>query len=109
MKSEQDDLLKRLASKAKRKLNKENDENIGKANRLGASYEFVDSDRQTDRKKLEKKIVQLLKNNPDCDDPIGKLIDHCVFDGLSDERKQAYILKLSQNYSEIKTKLMSQI
>lgn len=98
---EQEGLLKRLASKAKRKLNKETDEENSLGTKDNKRYEFLKSDRQSEIKKLEKKIVQLIKNNPDCEDPIGKLIDHSVYDALSDERKQAYILKLSKSYSEI--------
>lgn len=104
--SEQDDLLSRLASKAKRKLNKTNDEEVSKTQKVGV-YEFAKSERKNERVKLEKKITQLLKTHADCEDPIGKLIDHSIYDKLSDERKQAYILRLSEEYREIlsKTKL----
>ena len=106
MEKEQDGLLSRLASKAKRKLNKESlEENTSLLGQKKGVYEFVKSDRETALKKLEKKIVQLLKNNPDCVDPIGKLIDHKEYDNLSDERKQAYILKLSKSYRDISLKL----
>lgn len=101
--SEQSDLLKKLASKAKRKLNKALEMDVSNERRLG-DYEFVESDRGAQRKKLEKKIAQLLKSNPDCDNPIGKLIDHSVFDSLTEERKQAYILKLSKDFAEISQK-----
>ena len=105
--NEQDGLLSRLASKAKRKLNKLSDEdNRLDCDRKVGVYEFIKSDRMTALKKLEKKIVQLLKNNPDCVDPIGKLIDHAEYDNLSEERKQAYILKLSKNYAEICSRLI---
>ena len=98
---EQDDLLSKLANKAKRKLNKQNDEQMLGKGGLKAKYEFVEGSRKEEQKKLEKKIVQLIKNNPDCVDPIGKLIDHAVYDKLSDEKKQTYILKLSQSYRSI--------
>ena len=92
-------LLSRLASKAKKKLNKTMDEGNSKVFR--ATYEFKKSNNKNDEICLQKKIVQLLKNNPDCDDPIGKLIDHSIYDKLSNERKQAYILKLSKSYRDI--------
>ena len=36
---------------------------------------------------------------------IFKNLDHEEYDSLSDERKQAYILKLSQNYQTICNKI----
>ena len=98
------DLLSRLASKAKKKLSKMSDEDL-EPRRFKATYEFKVSNISNDEKKLQKKIVQLLENNPDCDDPIGRLIDHKVFDNLSEERKQAYILKLSNSYQTICAKI----
>jgi len=103
--NEQDDLLSRLANKAKRKLNKQTDSEETEKRQLNAKYEYLNSTRKDEEKKLEKKIVQILKNNPDCADPIGRLIDHSVYDKLSEERKQAYILKLSKNYQEICAKI----
>ena len=100
------DLLSRLASKAKKKLNKTNeDEELPKENVYKAVYEFKRSDLTESEKILQKKIVQLIENNPDCVDPIGRLIDYKIYDKLCDERKQAYILKLSKDYHEICNKL----
>lgn len=106
MKDNEDFLLSRLADKAKRKLNKQ--QNVEKQERAERkwTYEFVESSRKDTQKKLEKKIAQMLKNNPDCDDPIGKLIDHSVYDLLSEEKKQLYILQLSKSYREIHSRLM---
>jgi len=98
--SEQD-FLTRLASKAKRKLNKQTSEENEPAKAFQATYEFKSLDAEESKSELQKRIVQLIKNNPDCDDPIGRLIDHSVFDKLSDERKQTYILKLSESYREV--------
>lgn len=98
------DLLSKLASKAKRKLSKvTEDENAPKTKK--AVYEFKKIDLKEQEFKLQKKIVHVIANNPDCDNPIGLLIDHEEYDSLSDERKQAYILKLSQNYQTICNKI----
>ena len=98
------DLLSKLASRAKKKLNKvTEDENTPKTKK--AVYEFKKIDLKKQEKELQKKIVHIIANNPDCDNPIGLLIDHEEFDRLSDERKQAYILKLSQNYQVICEKM----
>ena len=97
-------MLSKLASKAKRKLNKTTEEeSVPKIKR--ATYEFKTISLSDREKKLQKKIVQIIENNPDCDDPIGRLIEHDIFDKLSDERKQAYILKLSRDYKNICQKL----
>lgn len=106
MKEHEDFLLSKLADKAKRKLNKQLKEEAEQKQEKKWSYEFVKSSKKEEEKKLEKKIAQILKNNPDCDDPIGKLIDHSVFDLLSEEKKQSYILKLSKTYREIHSKLL---
>ena len=103
MDNNESDLLSRLASKAKKKLSKTADGVCAK--KVKAVYEFKKSDWTEEEKKLQKKIVQLIENNPDCDNPIGKLIDHKVYDDLNEERKQAYIFKLSNEYRKICDKL----
>ena len=103
--AESQDLLSKLASKAKKKLNRTLDEDVPKTTR--AIYEFKLTDENENEKSLQKKIVHLIANNPDCDDPIGRLIDHSIYDNLSEERRQAYILKLSQNYQKICEKIKS--
>ena len=97
-------LLTRLANKAKQKLNKQSKEDV-KKNPFSAKYEYLTGNVGEEKKKLEKKIVQLLKNNPDCVDPIGKLIDHSVYDNLSEQKKELYVLNLSKNYCEIRSRL----
>ena len=99
VKNEQDDLLSRLASKAKKKLNKQ--VAVDERESMVATYEFIKGNLSDQEKKLEKKVIQLLKNYPDCVDPIGKLIERSVYDKLSEERKQAYIFKLSRSYALI--------
>ena len=100
------DFISKLADKAKRKLNKQNsEEKQNKRNEILSRYTFVKSNRKEEREKLEKKIVKLLKTNPDCLNPIGKLIDHAVFNNLTESQRQAYVLKLSSDYREIVAKM----
>ena len=101
----EEDLLSKLASRAKRKLNKTTEEELKPIKKNLGTYEFVKSSQCESHKKLEKKIAQLLMSNPDCIDPIGRLIDHSVYDILPEAQKQAYILKLSASYREISEKL----
>ena len=96
-----DDLLSKLANKAKRKLNKvESKDGSGLKNNFGECV-ITRIDTQAEKKKLQKKIVQIISNNPDCIDPIGRLIDHKVYDNLTDSQKQNYIFKLSSFYREV--------
>ena len=99
------DFLSKLVSKAKKKLNKVTEDEVPKG--IKAVYEYRKSDLSESEKELQKKIVQLIENNPDCDDPIGRLIDHSVYDKLNHERKQAYVFKLSKEYREIRERLNS--
>lgn len=95
-----DETLSKLANKAKRKLNKtEGKEGFG-VNKSD-SYVFTKIDSLSEKKKLQKKIVQIISNNPDCIDPIGKLIDHKIYDKLTDSQKQNYVFKLSAAYREV--------
>ena len=101
-----DDSLSKLANKAKRKLNKQGDEDDCFKKNMAENYIFIKSDRAEEKKKLQKKIVQILKNNPDCLNPIGKLIDHNIYDNLNESQKQNYVLKLSSIYREVCETLM---
>lgn len=99
-----DDSLTKLADKAKRKLNKQSFEQNNKRMELLAQYTFKESNRKLERERLEKKVIKLLKTTPDCLNPIGKLIDHSVYDNLSESQQQAYVLKLANDYREIVAK-----
>lgn len=98
--SEVDDSLSKLANKAKRKLSKQGElETLNKTR--SERYVFLNLNNNDEIKRLQKKIVQIKMNNPDCIDPIGKLIDHKIYDKLSESQKQNYILKLADNYRKI--------
>lgn len=94
-----DDSLSKLVNKAKRKLNKLGE--LEEKRNNSDSYVFLKYENNEEMKKLEKKIVQIIKNNPDCVDPIGRLIDHKIYDELTDSQKQNYVLKLSAKYREV--------
>ena len=54
---------------------------------------------------LYPKIKKMLEANSDTFSPIGKLIDHSIFDSLSDIEKDRYLLDLSRRYRLIKAKI----
>ena len=54
---------------------------------------------------LYTKVKKMLETNKDLINPIGKLIDHSVFDGLSQTEKDRYLIDLSKRYQRIKKAL----
>jgi len=102
---ESNDFLQKLAQKAKKKLNKTADEEKKNKREIEASYEFISSTRENEKLKLKKKVQKLLASNKDCLNPIARLIDHEVYDTLSEGQKECYILKLAADYRDICEKL----
>lgn len=100
-----EDVLQKLALKAKKKLNKQNDEERILKRGISATYEFKEISLKKEREKLEKKVKSLLQSNSSCINPISKLIDKAIYDNLNENQKQAYILKLASEYREICEKL----
>lgn len=101
----------KFLNKAKKKLNKKEEEvvevvvEVEPEKEQVANYHFEKSTKSEDKKRLETKIKSLLATNPDTPYPIEFLIDHKVYDKLTDEAKTKYILQLSRDYVEIRSKL----
>lgn len=51
---------------------------------------------------LYEKVCQLMESNEVLLNPLSRLIDHKVYDEMSDNAKQVYILKLSEQYIKMK-------
>ncbi len=106
-----EDVFSKFINKAKKKLSKKEtitEEEIKiEPKKKSADYSFVKSTKSAEAKKLEAKIKELLKDNPNAENPIELLIDHSVYDKLADELKTRYILQLSTNFNEIKNKLQN--
>ena len=58
-----------------------------------------------EEEKFYKKVKKLLTENEYVLNPIIKLIDHEVYDGLSDIAKQNYIYELTDKYNKMKEKI----
>ena len=54
--------------------------------------------KQSEEDILYEKVCQLMETNEVLLNPLSKLIDHEVYDKMSDNAKQVYILKLSEQY-----------
>ncbi len=101
----EDVALLKFINKAKRKLNGAEAVTEEETEKCPpAEYTFVKSTRKADLKELEIKIKNLLKSDPHIINPIGKLIDHNVYDKLDEHGKSRYILTLSQTYNSIVNK-----
>lgn len=58
--------------------------------------------KQSEEDILYEKVCQLMETNEVLLNPLSKLIDHEVYDKMSDNAKQVYILKLSEQYIKLK-------
>ena len=57
---------------------------------------------RTKEDEFYKKVVKLLSENEYVLNPIMRLIDHDIYDNLSDVAKQNYIYELTDKYNEMK-------
>jgi len=57
---------------------------------------------------LYKKVCQIMESDTMLMNPLSKLIDHQVYDDLDEQSKQSYILKLSEQYVEMKKRYKSE-
>ena len=115
---EQQNTFKYLAREAKRrmksgywtdfdeKLKDKREEAVSEGNNPNKVLEFyvnktiktVNSNKDEDEFYL--KVKDLVVRFGETSDAIGRLIDHSVYDGLSNEQKQRYTLELSNKYVE---------
>ena len=77
--------------------------NIATLKKLSANTEFITIS-NTEDVEFVKKVIDLIQSNIDLN-PISKLKDANVYDNLSDIEKQAYILKLSERYNNVKSNI----
>lgn len=100
------DALKRLARQAKNRLSKRNYYN-GKGEccvrNMGffADYKLVLLNSKEDEK-LYLKVKEILTENEDAINPIGKLVDAQKFSSLSEQDKEKYLFNLVDKYKKMK-------
>ena len=100
------DALKKLARQAKNRLGKKKYFNEkGELNVMGnsylAEYKLVLLSGKEDEK-LYCKVKEILSENEDTINPIGKLVDKTKFNNLSENDKERYIFNLAEKYREMK-------
>ena len=100
------DALKKLARQAKNRLSQRNYFN-GKGelnvikNNFFADYKLVLISNKEDEK-LYSKVKEILNENEDVINPIGKLVDSNKYKNLSQMDKERYIFNLAEKYKEMK-------
>lgn len=100
------DALKRLARQAKNRLSNRNYFN-GKGeykvvnDNYFADYKLVLLSAKDDEK-LYNKVREMLSENEDAINPIGKLVDKTKFSSLSEMDKERYIFNLADKYKSMR-------
>lgn len=100
------DALKKLARQAKNRLSKRNYFNGNgefglKTSGFFADYKLVLLNNKEDEK-FYLKVKQILAENEDTVNPIGKLVDAQKFSSLSEQDKEKYLFNLVEKYKQMK-------
>ena len=109
------DALKRLAQQAKKRLTKgaynETQKYASKfkvyEGGIVADYKLVVLNDSEDEK-LYNKVCQILNDNIDCIDPLGKIIDFEKLNKLSNIEKDRYIINLRDKYLDMKNRYLKE-
>lgn len=100
-----EEFLSKFLLKAKRKLSHSEDfqkpKQASKPTIPSSRYTFLELNRKEEYTELTSAIDRLLESNPNCTDPIFRLINHSKYDKLEASAKQKYILDLSSLYNQI--------
>ncbi|MEG1581774.1 MAG: hypothetical protein RR334_01260 [Clostridia bacterium] len=110
--------LKLLAQKAKDRLrNASTNESTKEHGKVTTSYlsavtryAVIKSEKEITKDPLYNKVKKILTDTHSIIiNPLGKLIDHAVFDFLTETAKQKYIIKLSERYRSLKTMIETEM
>ena len=103
--------FKNLAKRAKDRLSSAVDtsqKTVSVALSSNSAYYVVSSSGyKAESDPLYPKVKKMMEIDADILCPIGKLIDHSVFDNLSPDQKDKYLLELTKRYHKIKKHLLS--
>ena len=100
-----DENFAKFVKKAKKRLNKSietKEEKKEEKQKISCEYTFLQSTKAEEEKEIIQKIKQLLKKDPDVQNPIGKILQDEKFSNLGDDQKQRYVLMVSKLFNETK-------
>lgn len=107
-KQRKNDALRRLAQQAKQRLAKGGYEEKKYGSKfkvyeggIVADYKLVLLS-ETEDEKFYEKVCTLLKEDKDCINPIGQLVDKESFSKMSAIQKERYIINLAEKYLKMK-------
>jgi len=95
--------LKRLALKAKKRLTGKNKLSTynNEAKQLYGNVRIISCEED---ERFYKKVCKILSENRDIQNPLGKLIDHNVYNSLTETSKEKYFFDLIDKYAECKAR-----
>lgn len=121
MKKDSDNVLKKLAFDAKYRLrhcsykNKQENMSIKRNMAFQNQMRLIKSNEcrtpditikiindYAEKEEFQNRVINLLKENEDCLNPLKRLADNKLLSLMSEEEKQRYILNLSERYNQVR-------
>lgn len=72
-------------------------------------YAIISSQKKIQDDPLYNKVKRMLTKNIDVTNPLSQIIEHDVYDNMSENQKEKYIFKLSKRYIDIKTQVLKDL
>jgi len=112
--------LKTLAQKAKNRLKAISHDNLNETDSKPKTYNeaclsarlqyaIISSQKRVQDDPLYNKIKKMLTKNVDVKNPLSQIIEHDVYDNLTESQKEKYMFKLSKRYIDIKKQVLKDL
>ena len=72
-------------------------------------YAIISSQKRVQDDPLYNKVKRMLTKNIDVTNPLAQIIEHEIYDSLSDSQKERYMFKLSKRYIDIKKQVIKDL
>lgn len=95
--------LTRLAMRARKRFCKQTKEKTSP--KLAAEYVFLKSNRGEEIEEFKNKVSKMIKDNPNIQNPIAKLVDKSRYEKMDIFGKERYITKLANLYEDVVSEL----
>lgn len=108
--------IKELALKAKNRLKMLSTEENEKPKTYSEAclsariqYAIISSQKRIEDDVLYNKVKKILLKDIDTTNPLSQIIEHDIYDNLTDAQKEKYMYQLSKRYVAIKNKVIEEI